>query len=135
MERFLKSIERVRERFLNPALVPVVEPYFFVREGQSYVQIFYRDVLYMKSLDNNLQIVTTSKTYTPVLSIPKMEERLKGDVFIRVHRSYLVNRSAIINVNKDDLVLVNGEAISIGEQYRALLHRKHVEGNLVSRSS
>lgn len=135
MERFIKSIERVRERYLNPVLAPVVEPYFFVREGQSYVQIFYRDVLYMKSFDNNLQIVTTSKTYSPVLSIPKMEEQLKGDVFIRVHRSYLVNRSAIASINKDDLELVNGEVVSIGEQYRTMLHRKHIEGNLVSRIS
>ena len=134
MERFLKSIERVRELYLNPAPVPVVEPYFFVREGQSYVQIFYRDVLYMKSFDNNLQIITTSKTYSPVLSIPKMEEQLKGDVFIRTHRSYLVNRSAIVRVNKDELELVNGEVISIGEQYRTQLHRKHIEGNLISRT-
>jgi DNA-binding LytR/AlgR family response regulator len=134
MERFLKSIERVKERHQNHSLTPTIEPYFFVREEQNYVQIFYRDVLCMKSFDNNLQIVTTSKTYTPVLSIPKMEEQLKGDVFIRVHRSYLVNRSAIVRVNKDELELVNGEVISIGEQYRPMLHRKHVEGNLISRT-
>lgn len=78
--------------------------------------------------------MTPEQTYSPVLTIPKMEEQLKGDVFIRVHRSYLVNRSAILSVNKDDLGLVNGEMISIGEQYRALLHRKHIEGSLVSRN-
>ncbi len=135
MERFLKSIERVRERYRDTSQIPVTEPYFFVRDGLNYVQIRYQDVLYMKSQDNNLLIVTTNQNYAPVLTIPKMEEQLKGDVFIRVHRSYLVNRSAIASINKDTLVLVSGEEISIGEQYRSLLHRKHIEGSLVSRNN
>lgn len=135
MERFLKSIERVRAYHQNTSIVPVIDPYFFVRDGLNYIQIRYRDVLYMKSQDNNLLIVTPEQTYSPVLTIPKIEEHLKGGVFLRVHRSYLVNRSAIATVNKDEVVLVNGEKIPIGEQYRPLLHRKHIEKNLVSRNN
>jgi len=133
-QRFLKSIERVRERFKDERSIPVMEPYFFVRDGMNYAQIRYREVLYMKSQDNTLHIVTPDRVYSPTLTIPKMEEQLKGDIFIRVHRSYLVNRLAIVSITKDDLILTNGERVSIGEQYRAMLYRKHIEKNIVSRN-
>ena len=133
--RFLLSIEKVRQRFLNSSETTEVAPYFFVREQLNYIQIVYQDVLYMKAQENYLQIVTRTQTYLPILSIAKMEEQLKGDVFLRVHRSYLVHRSTISQITKNDVILTTGEVIPIGEQYRAQISRKHIEGNLISRSN
>ncbi len=135
LELFLKSIEKVRQRLANPPETATIEPYFFVRENLNYVQIDYKDVLYMKAQENFLEIVTSHQTYMPILSITKMEEHLKGDVFIRVHRSYLVNRSAISMIAKNDIVLKSGKTIPIGDQYRTQINRKHIEGNLVSRNN
>jgi DNA-binding LytR/AlgR family response regulator len=134
MERFLKSIERVRAYHQNTSFAPVIDPHFFVRDGLNYVQIRYRDVLYMKSQDNNLLIVTPEQTYSPVLTIPKIEEHLKGGLFLRVHRSFLINRAAIKMIIKNEIILTNGDAIPIGDQYRALLNRKLMANNLISRN-
>lgn len=135
LERFLQSIEKVRLKYINQPDTLEVEPYFFVRENLNYVQILYRDVLYMKAQENFLLIVTTTQNYLPILSITKMEEQLKGDKFLRVHRSFIVNRSAISVISKNDIVLSNGQSIPIGEQYRTQINRKHIEGNLVSRNT
>lgn len=135
LERFLQSIEKVRLKYLNPCETVSVEPYFFVRENLTYVQIRYEDVLYMKAQENFLQIVTITKSFLPILSITKMEEQLKGDRFLRVHRSYLVNRSKISIIGKNEIILSNGQAIPIGDQYRSQINRKHIDGNLVSRNS
>ncbi len=135
LERFLQGIEKVRQRLTNPSETAIIEPYFFVRENLIYVQIDYKDVEYMKAQENFLQIVTTKETYMPILSITKMEEYLKGDAFLRVHRSYLVNRSAICMIGKNDIVLKSGKSIPIGDQYRTQINRKHIEGNLVSRNN
>lgn len=134
-ERFLQSIEKVRVRFQNPPEIAEIEPYFFVRENLNYVQIPYKEVLYMKAQENFLQIVTATQNFLPILSITKMEEQLKGDRFLRVHRSFLVNRSAISMIGKNDIILTSGQAIPIGDQYRTQINRKHIEGNLVSRSN
>ncbi|MFN3488364.1 MAG: LytR/AlgR family response regulator transcription factor [Emticicia sp.] len=135
LDRFLQSIEKVRTRFLNPPEIAKIEPYFFVRENFNYVQIFYREVLYMKAQENFLQIVTATQSFLPILSITKIEEQLKSDRFLRVHRSFLVNRSAITIISKNDIILINGQSIPIGDQYRTQINRKHIDGNLVSRSS
>ncbi|MFY7912783.1 MAG: LytR/AlgR family response regulator transcription factor [Emticicia sp.] len=135
LERFLQSIEKVRLKYTNQPDNLEVEPYFFVRENLNYVQILYKDVLYMKAQENFLLIVTTTQNYLPILSITKMEEQLKGDKFLRVHRSFIVNRSAISVIGKNDILLSNGQSIPIGEQYRTQINRKHIEGNLVSRNT
>lgn len=132
-ERFMQSIEKVRKRIGDAPDPITMAPYFFVQEGFNYVQIAYHDVLYVKSQENFLQIVTRERTYLPILSITKLEEQLKGDVFLRVHRSYLVHRSAISEVTKSELILTTGELIPIGDQYRAQFNRKHLDGNLISR--
>ena len=135
LERFLQSIEKVRLKYLNPSETVSIEPYFFVRENLNYVQIRYEDVLYMKAQENFLQIVTITKSFLPILSITKMEEQLKGDRFLRVHRSFLVNRSEISIIGKNEIILSNGQVIPIGDQYRSQINRKHIDGNLVSRNS
>lgn len=132
-ERFLLSIEKVRKRLLRQPEEITLAPYFFVRDGHNYEQIAYHDVLYMKAQEHFLDIVTPTRTYTPMLSISRIEEQLKGDVFLRVHRSFLVHRSAIATITKDDVILVNGEKIPIGEQYRSLINRKHIDDYKVLR--
>jgi len=133
--RFFAAVEKVRQRLGNPSGSDTEDPYFFVREGQQYVQIRCNDVLYMKADASLLHIVTPTQTYQPILSIAKLEEQLKSELFVRVHRSYVVLRSAISRVGKQELVLVSGDVIPIGEQYQAQLHRKHMEGRIVQRSA
>lgn len=134
-ERFLQSIEKVRLRRLDPPETLNPAPYFFVRENLNYIQIAYHDVVYMKAQENFLQIVTTTQTYLPTLSMAKMESQLKGDLFLRVNRSYLVNREAISQITKNDVALTTGQLIPIGDQYRANINRKHIDSSLISRTA
>lgn len=131
--RFLRSIENVKKRLSSTPETIAIDPYFFIRENHNYVQIKYHDVIYMKAQEHFLQIVTREKTYLPQLSITKLEEKLKGDVFLRTHRSFLVHRSAIHTITRNDIILTTGEVIPIGDQYRAQITRKHIDLNVASR--
>jgi DNA-binding LytR/AlgR family response regulator len=123
--RFFRSIEKVRRR-LTEAPDPI-EPYFYIWENKAYVQINYKDVLYIKADGNLVQIVTTDQVFMPSGTITKLEEKLKADIFIRVHRSYLVHRGAIAKVTKNDIILKTGQEIPIGEQYRSKIQQKHID--------
>lgn len=132
-ERFIRSIEKVRQRLMYVPDEVRLSPYFLVKQGHSYVQIAYHDVLYMKAQEHYLEIVTKQEVITSLLSITKIEAQLKGDVFLRVHRSFLVHRSAIAAIHKNDMVLVNGESIPLGEQYRSKISRVHLNPHLLNR--
>ncbi len=133
--RFFLSIEKAKQRFVSPTETLTVKPYLFIRENNTYVQLAYSEIEYMESEDNFLKIITPTQTYMPILTISKMEQGLKGDVFMRVHRSYLVNREAIAKIAKNDIILHSGKTIPIGDQYRNQLNRKHIESNLISRNN
>ena len=133
--RFLKAVEKVRVRLANAPNVSPIEPYFFVRDNLQYVQIRYQDVLYIKAQDNFVEIVTKNQTYMPYLFMAKLEEKLPGGIFLRVHRSYLVHRDAIAVIGKNDIILTNGQIIPIGDQYRNKITQKHIDAYNISRSS
>lgn len=104
--RFFRSIEKVRKR-LTESSEPI-EPYFFIWENKAYIQISYKDVLYIKADGNFVHVVTNDQIYMPTGTITKLEEKLKADVFLRVHRSYLVHRGAIAKVTKNEVILRGG---------------------------
>ena len=131
--RFTKAVEKARTRLANTSDTLAIEPYFFVRDNAQFVQIRYSDVLYIKSQDNFVEIVTKEHTYLPALFMAKLEEKLKSDIFLRVHRSYLVHRDAIASIAKNDIILTNGLTIPIGDQYRNKINAKHIEGYIVAR--
>lgn len=133
LERFMKAIEKVRERLENAPETSPIEPYFFIRESMNYLQIRYKDVLYIKSHENVVQIVTADQTYQPILTITRLEEKLKGDIFLRVHRSYLVHRDAIATIGRNEIILRGGIEIPIGDQYRTKINHKHIDAFSISR--
>lgn len=131
--RFLQSIEKVRQRLLPHLEAKTIDPYFIIRESLSYVQIACKDVIFMKAQDNQLHILTTTQTFIPILTIAKIEEQIKNDLFLRVHRSYMINRSFIRLIGREEIVLTTGHIIPIGNQYRNDIVHKHIEKNLISR--
>lgn len=134
-DRFLNSIEKARKLLSGESNSKEIAPYFFIRESHNYIQIFHSEVLYVQSNEHNLNIVTENKTYTPLLSITKFEENIKTDLFVRIHRSYIINRAAVSQVRKNDVTLTNGLVIPIGDQYRNLLIEKHISGNLLGKTN
>jgi DNA-binding LytR/AlgR family response regulator len=128
------DIEKVRLHLENAPEVLPIDPYFFIRENSSFVQIRYNDVLYMEARDNTVYIATKEQTYAPTLTLAKLEEKLKSDIFLRVHRAYLVHRNAISRINKNDIVLTNEAEIPIGDQYRNKINQNHIDGRSILRN-
>lgn len=133
--RFFKSIDRVKERLSQTQSLSTVSPYLFIREQNAYIQIPYHQIEYMESEDNILKIITPTKIFQPILTIGKMEQFLKGDVFIRIHRSFLVNREAIVRISKNEITTQSGKVLPIGDQYRDLISQSHIKNHLITRQN
>lgn len=66
-----------------------------IKEGYYFVHINYDEILYVKSDNNYIDIYTFKKKYSLRISLEKfMESHLNQD-FVRVHRSYVVNKIKI----------------------------------------
>jgi DNA-binding LytR/AlgR family response regulator len=139
VERFLKCIERVRLRFEADNALSTDAPesddeYFFIKVNQDSVKLRYNEVLYMRSMENYVQIHTVSgKVHTTISGLVSFEKDLPSTVFMRSHRSYLFNYRHLANINKDTLTLQGGEEIPISNTYFDKIQRTIVNQKTIRR--
>jgi len=94
----------------------------FVKSDYKLVQILFDDILYIEGLKDYIKIYVKNETrpIITLMSLKNMEDTLPSDRFLRVHRSYIVQKNKIENINKNRITIA-GYEISIGETYRQTL--------------
>jgi DNA-binding LytR/AlgR family response regulator len=138
MDRFLKAIEKVQKRF-GMVQKPGEEgpeglfegDFFFVKEQQGYTKVVIDDILFVKSLENYIQIFTRDATYTTLAALNFVEGKL-GSKFMRIHRSYLVNLQHI-DYFTNELLSVKGYELPIGGQYIEQFKQDFVHRNVLKK--
>ncbi len=81
--------------------------------------IDYNKILYLKAEGAYTKIVTTQGEITASKNLKHYEDLLiNRSLFIRIHKSYIVNKSKIILINKvkQQAILENDEAIQIAQE-------------------
>ena len=118
-DRFLKAIERVDGNTLELPKSTIKDKSIFLKDGSKLVRIQFEDVLFIKSEGNYANFVQEQSQTMNLVSMKELEDKLPPD-FIRVHRSYIVNRKKIQVILLDELI-INDRHIPIGEKYKAEL--------------
>lgn len=95
-----------------------------LKMGSSIHRVYQDQILYLRALDKKLEAVMLSQTFQFYANISQLSERL-GDDFIRCHRSYLVNKGRIIEVDWADmmLTLTGGVKVPISRSCKAQLKK------------
>ncbi len=96
---------------------------FFVKDGTSLVKIKVSDLLFIKADDNYSRIYTKQKSYILTTSLKAIEDRLSTTLFIRIHRSYVVNLEFIDKI-KDSTLYIDKHSLPIGRSYKELLFNR-----------
>jgi DNA-binding LytR/AlgR family response regulator len=92
----------------------ILDDRIFVKYQDSMVKIYLQDILYVEADRNYCKVFTVDKAYLITFSLKVFEEKLNSEIFIRIHRSY------IINLAKIDSLKDNCEYVSIGQQHLAV---------------
>lgn len=70
------------------------------------------DILYMEADRNYSRIFTNNKEYLLAITLKSIEEKLPLDLFVRIHRSYIINLAHIDEV-ADGHVVIAQKAIPL----------------------
>jgi DNA-binding LytR/AlgR family response regulator len=92
--------------------------FFNVRSKR--VKVFFDEILYIESLRELIRITTKTKSILTKFQLTKVEEMLKDNNFIRVHRSFIVSREKIDAFSATE-VEINNKQIPIGRSYKELV--------------
>ncbi len=85
----------------------------FVRHKEKMVKIMIPDILYIEADRNYSRIFTASREYLLTITLKLIEQKLPEDLFLRIHRSYLINISQIEEVLESH-VMIAQKAIPLG---------------------
>jgi DNA-binding LytR/AlgR family response regulator len=91
----------------------------FVKSDYKLIQILYDDIQYIEGLKDYVKIYTTNnpRPILTLMNLKTLEEELPNDRFIRVHRSYIVQKNKIESIKRNRITIGKSE-IPIGETYR-----------------
>ncbi|HUS03698.1 MAG TPA: LytTR family DNA-binding domain-containing protein [Chitinophagaceae bacterium] len=117
-ERFLQAVTKVRTAHgekKDPA--EETKDSIFLTVQKKKVKILFSEIIYIESQREYIKIVTTKKEYYSRMSTHEIEDLLPGNLFKRIHRSFIVSIKKIESYTAE-MVEVNGVSIPIGRDYR-----------------
>jgi two-component system LytT family response regulator len=96
------------------------------RDGARVIVVERQEIEWIGAEDDYIRVHTPRKTYLIRETLSAVEQRLDGASFVRVHRSTIVNVSAVREVvqaanNDAVIVLRNGEKLRASRRYRDAL--------------
>jgi DNA-binding LytR/AlgR family response regulator len=119
LHRFLKAVQKAKDFYemktqAGNALPP---SYIFIKSEKRIEKVELSDILYAEVLGNYMTIYTDRKTIVAYLTMKSLESQLSSADFIKIHQSFLVNRSKIESVEGNDLK-VGTKSLPISRNYR-----------------
>jgi len=119
--RFCKAVDKAVRYHNRNVRENVGQQEVFIKKGSSLVKLKLIDIVAIEALENYVVVYTDKEKYTIHFTMKAIEQQLPSLIFIRVHRSYIVNKSRIVMI-KDNSVEISGELelnnIPIGKSYR-----------------
>ena len=135
-ERFLKACNKVRElnaqKNHTPGQRGSASNYFFIKCENQIEKVFYDDLLYAEAMMNYVMLYTNSKKMMVYITIKGLEEQLPSEIFIKVHKSFIVNISKIKSIEGNTLNIGNGK-ITISQNLREKVINEIIKDKMIKR--
>lgn len=119
--RFCKAIDKTIRYFARKEESTTGDEEIFIKKGSSLVKLKLRDIIFIEALENYVTLNTNDEKFTIHFTMKAIENHLPSGVFIRVHRSFIINKSIIQTIKENSLDLNVGGAlksIPVGKSFR-----------------
>lgn len=125
LDRFLKAIFKAKEIFdsSQQTLESLDKDFVFIKANGVLIKIDIKDILWLEALGDYVTIHTSEKKYTIHSTMKAIEKKLSPNLFIRVHRSFMVSLNKIVSID-DNVIVINKQLIPIGAIYKDNLAKK-----------
>jgi DNA-binding LytR/AlgR family response regulator len=134
-QRFLKAINKAKhflaDKLKDPSQIAEESDYLFLKVNHQLEKIFYKDILFIEALQNYVAIHLADKKIISYITISGMEKKLPANLFMRIHKSYIVALHKI-NMITGSKIIINTHELPVSRNVKdKLLHA--VEEKLVKR--
>lgn len=124
LDRFTRTVSRIIDymSLRNSTVAPEIEgESVFLKDGHGQVKVVIGDILYVEALKDFTKIVTPKKQHCVSVSFGNLLQEDAFSRFVRVHRSFAVQKKSILKILSHKIELENGTSIPVGRSYKDAL--------------
>jgi DNA-binding LytR/AlgR family response regulator len=118
-DRYMMAVIKAKERLeaKQPVVVKELPDHIFIRAEYRIQKLDLDSIFYIEALRDYIGFHTPGGKILSLESMKKMEATLPAEKFIRIHKSYIINRNKIEFLDRGKVV-INGHYLPVGETYR-----------------
>ncbi|WP_028889266.1 LytR/AlgR family response regulator transcription factor [Tenacibaculum ovolyticum] len=123
--RFEKAIKKAQKHKSEKASEIISENTndFYVNIDRRLIKIDLPSIYLIEAKGDYINIKTENKNYVVHSTLKKIEEKLPESLFLKIHRSYIINVKKIIDI-EDNSVLIKREVIPVSRSNRPELMKR-----------
>jgi two-component system LytT family response regulator len=127
LDRFTQTIRRIEE-FMEIKLkaslfeASIGGDTIYIKEGHEQTKVKLHEILYLEALKDYTLVVTDKKRHCVLSSIGNLLKENNFQSFVRIHRSFAVQKQFIQKINSTEIILNNNIAIPVGRSYKENLN-------------
>jgi len=126
-ERFAQTMRRIDDFFEIRKKAHLFESsiggdIIYIKEGHEQIKLKLHEILYLEALKDYTKIITPKKKHCVLISIGNLLKEEQFRSFIRIHRSFAVQKNFIEKILSAEILLNNGTLIPIGRSYKENLN-------------
>lgn len=107
--------------------------HLFLKCDSSYKKIYLDDILFIKSMQNYVAFHTTDKKkHLSLIPLKDVAKQLDTNIFMQVHKSFIVNISKIQSVESESLQIAS-HSIPVSRNYRSAIMEKLVNKRILKK--
>ncbi|CAM3590756.1 LytTR family DNA-binding domain-containing protein [Flavobacterium gelidilacus] len=129
-ERFEKAVQKLKSAKVPSKTITSKEETpsdtvneFYVNIDRRLIKIEFNTVTVVEAKGDYILIKTDNKNYTVHSTLKKIEDKLPTDLFLKVHRSFIINTKKIIDI-EDNSVLIAKDVIPVSRANRPELMKR-----------
>lgn len=133
---FLKAANKAKEWFSLKANPEKVElntnsDFLFIKSEYKVLRINFKDIKYVEGMREYVRIhLENQKPIMSLLSMKLLESQLPKSIFMRVHRSYIVNLQKMTTIERQRIIFDQNVYIPVSDQYKEGF-QKFIDENFV----
>lgn len=112
--RFLKAIQKVKTTIQEDSskLNHVDSNIYFFKKKNTYYKVLQDEIIWIEAHDNYTKVITGNNTFLTNNTLKSYEDTLPESIFIRTHRSYIINKNYLSKIEDNTLYMEYDKKIS-----------------------
>lgn len=137
-ERFLKACNKAKDYYTLQQLqkentgAAINQRYFFVKADGRIEKVLYDDLVYIEAMTNYVILHTETRKMMVYLTLKGIAEQLPSDLFLKIHKSTIINISKVKSIRNNEVDLGKATVI-ISQQLQDSVMKEILKDRMIKR--